>query len=71
MELKEQVRNDPHFLFKAITGDETWILMGTILKPNSNLPSGSGHLTPAEEIATSKKQREVNADLLRRCRDYP
>ena len=71
MELEEQVRNDPHFLFKAVTGDETWILMGTILKPNSNRPSGSGHLTPAEESAASKKQREVNADLFRRCRGYP
>jgi hypothetical protein len=25
MELKEQVRNDPDFLSKVITGDESWI----------------------------------------------
>lgn len=24
-ELKEQVSNDPHFLFKVISGDESWI----------------------------------------------
>jgi hypothetical protein len=25
MELKEQVRNDPDFLSKVVTGDESWI----------------------------------------------
>jgi hypothetical protein len=25
MKLKEQVRNDPHLLFKVVTGDESWI----------------------------------------------
>jgi hypothetical protein len=45
MELKEQVRNDPDFLSKVVTGDESWI-MGTTLKQNSNRPSGSVHLHP-------------------------
>jgi hypothetical protein len=56
MQLKEQVRNDPDFLSKVITGDESWIY--------GYDPETKHIFTPAEESAASEKQCEVNADLL-------
>jgi hypothetical protein len=64
MELKKQVRNDPDFLSKVITGDESWIYG---YDPETKQQSSQWEVsifTPAKEIATSEKQREVNADLL-------
>ena len=39
-ELKQQVRNDQHFLFKVVTGDESW--------QNGNHPSGTVHPHPRQ-----------------------
>jgi hypothetical protein len=59
MELKEQVRSDPDFLSKVVTGDESWIYVYDPI-----VPVEVSIFTPAEERAASEKQREDNVDLL-------
>jgi len=64
MELKEQVRNDPDFLSKVVTVDESWIYGYSHETKQHSSQKEASIFTPAEESAASEKQHEVNADLL-------
>ncbi|KAJ4447504.1 hypothetical protein ANN_09511 [Periplaneta americana] len=46
-DLQNQLHDDPDFLSKVVTGDESWVYGFTTPKPNSSLFNGKVHLCPA------------------------